>query len=477
MAMTIPVDTLRDHIAEAIAGNVKAYNVPEVCVRLGIQETVSDNDGAEAFGSKRIYVKSRLLARNEADLLQIAERVLREYSSPDLSDTVSEMTLHAEHRVSALVRRDVLKALNPLAPLFGELPLLDSLGAVFGDAVIRDDITGILGRDSLERQIVQHCIRNEDDWSNEELLTRCGVLNCSQTRFFALIEKLLHPMTRRDAEQAALAEALSVVLKRDGFTVRQVSSESGYAVYGIVRVLAGVTGEMKNLIFASIGEKPQLVFRDAVNNDVEIVKNADKVLIYDQQLPSSGQLLWKDLQSWWAQTHSLSDPTSAKAPLYKRLLQAVRGANSAGEFAIFHCYYERFGSRLGDKLPALIPQVYLHYDPYTRRERGDEKFLERQRMDFLLMLEHGVRIVIEVDGRHHYAVPDQADPSMYIANAKRYAEMVAEDRRLRLTGYEVYRFGGHEFMDVDLDSWTVGKSAQQAVAVFFDRLLTRHHVL
>jgi len=52
---------------------------------------------------------------------------------------------------------------------------------VFGDAVIRDDISGILGRDSLERRIVQHCIRNEDDWSNEELLTHCGVMNCSQT--------------------------------------------------------------------------------------------------------------------------------------------------------------------------------------------------------------------------------------------------------------------------------------------------------
>ena len=47
----------------------------------------------------------------------------------------------------------------------------------------------------------------------------------------------------------------------------------------------GVSGAMKNLIFASTGEKPELIFRDAVNNDVEIVKNADKVLIYDRPLP------------------------------------------------------------------------------------------------------------------------------------------------------------------------------------------------
>lgn len=32
-----------------------------------------------------------------------------------------------------------------------------------------------------------------------------------------------------------------------------------------------------------------------------------------------------------------------------------------------------------------------------------------------------------------------------------YSEMVAEDRRIRLTGYEVYRFGGWELMQADAD--------------------------
>ena len=284
-------------------------------------------------------------------------------------------------------------------------------------------------------------------------------------------------MTRRDEEQAKLASMISQALKRDAFTVRQVGVESGYAIYGIVWDQSGVAGWMKNLIFASIGEKPELVIRDAVNNDVEIVKYADKVLVFDRPLPSSGPLLWKDLQEWWAESRGLGDPAVAKAQLYRRLLQAVRAARSPGEYTLFHCYYERYGGSLGERLPVLIPQVYLHYDPYTHRERGDERYLVRQRMDFLLMLDHGVRIVIEVDGRHHYAVADQADPAMYVANAKRYADMVAEDRRLRLRGYEVYRFGGHEFLDVDLDSWTVGPCAQQVTTEFFDRLLKKHRVL
>ena len=54
--------------------------------------------------------------------------------------------------------------------------------------------------------------------------------------------------------------------------------------------------------------------------------------------------------------------------------------------------------------------------------------------------------------------------------------MVTEDRRLRLSGYEVYRFGGHEFMDVDLKKQAVGQRAQQCVAEFFDKLLARHGI-
>ncbi|PRG41446.1 hypothetical protein C6T68_05405 [Burkholderia multivorans] len=472
--MLIPLDTLKEQIAQAVA-TAKAYDVPDVCVRLGIQQAVEENDSQEAFNSKRLYVRRRILSWCEADLLDLAARVLREYASEDLADTVSEMTDHSEHRVSALVRRDVLKVINPLASLFGELPLIDSLREVFGASVIQDEPTGLLVRSSLHAQIVQHCVRN-DDWSHEELLTQCGALTCSQTRFFALLTKLLHPMTRRDEEQAELAAAIGTALRRDGFTVRQTGVESGYAIYGVVRAQAGVAGTMKNLIFASIGEKPELVFRDAVNNDVEIVKHAEKVLVFDRPLPSSGLLLWKDLREWYAELQDISDQVSAKDQLFRRLRQAVLGARSPGEFAVFQGYYERYGGSLGDRLPALIPQVYLHYDPYTRRQRGDEPFLARQRMDFLLMLEQGVRIVIEIDGRQHYAVQDPSVPDRFIANAQRYAEMVAEDRRLRLMGYEVYRFGGYELMDVDLGQQKIGPRAQRCVSDFFDRLLARHGV-
>jgi very-short-patch-repair endonuclease len=59
-------------------------------------------------------------------------------------------------------------------------------------------------------------------------------------------------------------------------------------------------------------------------------------------------------------------------------------------------------------------------------------------MDFLLLLPHGQRIVLEVDGSQHYT-PDRGrtpDTAKYAA-----------DRDLRLSGYEVYRFGHDELRD------------------------------
>lgn len=470
----VPFETIRRLITDVLY-DVKSYKLPHVCTRLGIQPAVGPDDEAEAHNSKRTYISRRILDFSEEALIDLARKVLREYPSEDLTEALAELTEHSERRVSKLVRRDVLKVLNRLESPFGDFPVLDSLEEIFGAAALHEGDSWWADNSSVSARIEQHYLRNPD-WSNEEMLIQCGALTCTQFRFFTLLAKLVHPMTRRDAEQAALADAISDALKRDGFTLKQTSVESGYAIYGVVRAQAGVAGTMKNLIFASTGEKPEIVFRDALNNDVEITKHADKVLVYDQPLPSSGMLLWNDLRGWYAEMHGVDSAEGSKM-LYRRLRQSVLGTNSPGEYALFHGYYGRFGKQLGDRLPALIPQVYLHYDPYTRRERGDEKFLARQRMDFLLMLEQGVRIVIEIDGRHHYAVRDQSASARYIANAELYAEMAAEDRRLRLMGYEVYRFGGYEFRDVDLTGKPkVGPEAQCRVAEFFDRLLARHGV-
>ncbi len=109
----------------------------------------------------------------------------------------------------------------------------------------------------------------------------------------------------------------------------------------------------------------------------------------------------------------------------------------------------------------MIPQVYLHYDPYTATQRGAPGPVSRQRMDFLLLLPHRARVVIECDGKQHYADDNgRADP-------RRYAAMMAEDRDLRLKGYEIYRFGGAELVN--------DPAARHLLNAFFDRLDQHYH--
>jgi hypothetical protein len=198
----------------------------------------------------------------------------------------------------------------------------------------------------------------------------------------------------------------------------------------------GVTGDLKNLIFAADGPKPKIVLRDAVNNQIEITENAEHCLVFDRALPPEG-LTWRSLVAWWVGTDKVpvDAEREAAAALYRRLL-ALMGGNGAEEL-LFQQYCSLYGSH-GFDVPALIPQVYLHYDPYTKRTGAT---LARQRMDFLLLLPNRRRVVLELDGIQHYA------DSQGRAQPRLYAEIVAEDRKLRLAGYEVYRFGGQEFVD------------------------------
>ncbi|MFE9950980.1 hypothetical protein ACFYRJ_26130 [Streptomyces sp. NPDC005531] len=217
----------------------------------------------------------------------------------------------------------------------------------------------------------------------------------------------------------------------------------------------GVDGEFKNLIFAANGPKPQIVLLDAVSNQLRIVQNAEYCLTYTRPLGSAG-LTWGELVDWWQSTNAefSGDRAAAAQSLQSRLQESLA---SPPERLLFETYCALYSYVGGLEMPALIPQVYLHYDPYTAAQRSGPGPLERQRMDFLMLLPQRERVVIEVDGSHHYSVDGKANPRLY-------SEMVSEDRRLKLAGYEVYRFGGHELTE---------RGAAHVVAGFFRQLLDR----
>jgi hypothetical protein len=154
-------------------------------------------------------------------------------------------------------------------------------------------------------------------------------------------------------------------------------------------------GSPKNLIFASNGPKPEIGFRDAINNDIVILSNASSCLIYDRPIRRDG-ILWSELIEWWrvAQGGESEDPARS---LGKRLRASLA---SDAERRLFDAYFRLYRPKLAAALPALIPQVYLHYDPAVVKLLRHRAGLPRQRMDFLLLLPNNRRVVIEVDGRN-----------------------------------------------------------------------------
>ena len=252
-------------------------------------------------------------------------------------------------------------------------------------------------------------------------------------------------------------QLLNEYLKYDGYEVKKEGDfyhcrEITPSIYrdGVQKV--------KNLIFAANGPKPEIVLEDAINNDIRIVKNAEFCLVYERDIPDNG-LFWNALVDWWCEQEDLHhlERIDQERRLYRRLFASLA---EGPETCFFKSYFSSFRDSLSQEFPALIPQVYLHYDPYTIAQLAGKKRLVRQRMDFLLLLSGGRRVVIEIDGKQHYSSEDS--PGQNVASPKLYAEMVAEDRRLKLAGYDVYRFGGYELSNKE--------SVAKITLEFFSRL-------
>lgn len=285
-------------------------------------------------------------------------------------------------------------------------------------------------------KIERHVFRNPGDWSVEDLWNFLDVFEISSYRFSRFLQGLSHgDVQNSDDGQKNFVGKVNTRLRVEGLELREVGASGGYPEFRVVPATDRPSGKPKNLIFAS-SEKPDIRLGNAISNDIEIVSNADKVLVYDRPIDHKG-LTWQQLQDWWRDTNRLENDVQAKNKLYARLRQSLP-KSSPPQNIFFDSYFKTFQKKI-PLLPALLPEVWLHWDAKTVRERGLNALM-RSRMDFLLLLPNDVRVVIEIDGKEHYANGDQACP-------KKYSEMVNADRLLKLDGYQVFRFGGYELKE------------------------------
>jgi very-short-patch-repair endonuclease len=404
--------------------------LPTLCEELGLPAPTTD-------GSKRERMASSFVAVGDADLPAVARKLLVRHPPNATTRNQIQDILWSDAvcpPIPKRYRREVARRLNG-EELYGDARRFDELLERLWILDAHDWMHMLGGKPTgLRAEIQQHVHRNPEDWPAETLFDQLGAYDASDRRFAQFLEGL----ASADVE------------------LRETGSEGGYPVFSMVSLHAAAKGRPKNLIFAS-PDKPDLRFRDALDNDIEIVTNADKVLVYDRPIGNDG-LRWNDLQQWWSDTEQIADATQAKRSLYTRL-KASLPRNSPPQSLLFDAFFEGFRNAVPN-LPALLPEVWLHWDPRTVKERGPEALL-RFRMDFLLLLPQGVRVVIEVDGKHHYA--DSAGR----ADVQRYAQMVQADRDLKLAGYEVFRFGAAELQ---------ASTAKADVKAFLEALFKRYGV-
>ena len=313
------------------------------------------------------------------------------------------------------------------------MALLDRLWVLGGDDLFA--LAFGSNESSLRGRIEQHVLRNPGDWSAEYLFDELGAIDeAGDARFARFLEGLASADVVPDADaQRRVVDAVNPQLRAAGAELRETGEDGGYPVFTVTSTRAA-SGRPKNLIFASTA-RPDIRIVDAINNDIEILSDPGKFLVYDR--PTQEGVLWRDLQAWWKDTWNLSSDEEAKNTLYDRLLASLP-ENSPPQRNLFKAYHYIHAGAV-PRLPALLPEVWLNWDPKTIRERGPQAMLNF-RMDFLLLLPHGHRVVLEVDGATHYSTNGHPDAAVYAKGAR-------ADRELKLARYEVYRFGATELQN------------------------------
>ena len=331
-------------------------------------------------------------------------------------------------------------------------------------------------------EIARHMDRF-DDWPESYLLDSIiDYLNLTDEQFMFFLEQYVNPNIhhwrwneeeerREHIHNAELVEVINRYIDHDGYKLVVKDTIGDKDFYECISTRVGVQGQVKNIIFAA-KYKPEIAFDDALNNDIRITRNENHCLIYNRSIPSSG-VMWNDLVEWYAAENNLTDDQNPEVAFITRLCDCLdtsfkaNGAKAGPETWMLQAYYN-LKKELGIDLPALIPQVYLYYDPQTLKQRG-YKLFEHQKMDFLMIFSHKDRIVIEIDGKQHYAEGATASPKLY-------SEMVRAHREMSLLGYDVYRFGGYEFMGADADE-TVKNKVLDNIKQFFVRLFCKYGIL
>lgn len=432
-------------------GNYKSYELDGVLKEYGISpdETLDPNN------SKKMYIQSGLAKMKEEEIMELSKLIARETDNISFNKQMEKYLGNDIFEFTYITRQKLAEYFDECPDFTGKLQLKELLQGIWnmdeiytkGEPLLTFDII------TIGEYIVKHVVINDDISYKEMLLDVLQIKYISDNSLKKFLEKMVNPEVRTGEEQIQYVNGINDIISADGFELVVVGKVSNEPIYKICKQQV-VNNNMKNLIFASLSKKPDIVIDDAITNNIKIVGNTGDCLMYnfEPNVDIDG-LSWSTLVKWWGAAHP---SPNIPEDLFKRLYNSL---DSEPEKIFLKQYYIIHQNI--DKYPALIPQVYLHYDPHAKTWRGSNVVYTHQRMDFLMLLPNGIRVVIEIDGKQHYSKNDIASPKLY-------AEMMANTRELQLKGYEVYRFGGYEF-------WG-SKNVKQMIRNFFENLFKKYSI-
>lgn len=368
------------NIATVIADYFVGYNACDliaICKRYELK----CNEKLDPVHSKQDYINSGLSGLNQKQMEKLAINIINDGECPEFVKAVDEHLEQIPFEISMLTRRNIIDYLAQRGDLEGRVSIVDFLNRVWD----LKNMESTYGEKDLEAYFGRHMVCF-DDLTYDDMFEQLNAIYISDARFKRLLEQVVNPNVRLNkAEQLEYVKELNHILQEDGVILIHTKTSSGRSIFTLEKVTQGVDGQIKNIIFASLSKKPDIVLEDSLSNGIKIIDNKDNdCLVYSYPLGSNG-LSWHDLIVWWNsgnENYTIND----EKELFKRLKASL---DSEPEKVFMKEYYNYIHT-LGNTKPALIPQVYCHYDPKSAKLRGGQVYVH-QKMDFLMLLPRGVR--------------------------------------------------------------------------------------